>query len=178
MVLVFINDLELEAKEGQSLSELARNENVVVGLNCTGTGYHVLCEFKVLEGASLLNPPTEEEVKWLSKELIDKGFRLGCEARITGQEGSLKVLTLSESVRRQLVRVVSGSDSESSIANVLNTGSNFVQMAISHMMAAPLGIIRASNNGLLPNLELSLKKAGELIREGGKVITGDKATKE
>lgn len=77
--------LRLEAVEGQTVLEVAREifkQSGGVNAPCGGKGLCGRCKVRLAEGK--LMPPNENEKRLLGKEGLDKGYRLACQAVITG----------------------------------------------------------------------------------------------
>lgn len=76
----------LEARNGQTVMQVARilldPENGGVSAPCGGKGVCGRCKVRLVEGE--LSPPNEIEIKLLGEKDIDRGYRLACQAKITG----------------------------------------------------------------------------------------------
>lgn len=76
----------LEAEAGQTVLEVAREifhqEPGGVSAPCGGRGLCGRCKVRLAEGE--LMPPNENEKRLLGKEGLDMGYRLACQAMITG----------------------------------------------------------------------------------------------
>lgn len=53
-------------------------------MNCGGMARCASCKVKVIDGFQSLSPLNEDEIKRLTKEDIDKHYRLACQATVNG----------------------------------------------------------------------------------------------
>ena len=76
-------DLEVEAKVGDSILELAERHGIDLDHACGGVCACSTCHVKIRAGAELLNEATEDEEDQLDEARdLDLTSRLGCQARI------------------------------------------------------------------------------------------------
>ncbi len=68
--------------EGKSLLDIARGLGIGIAASCGGRGDCHSCLVQVVTGN--VNPPTASEQKALSREQIEKGFRLACQVYPAG----------------------------------------------------------------------------------------------
>jgi len=66
---------------GVSILELAEKHGVDWSSNCR-RGTCARCRCLVIEGREFLTEPNAAEIDRLTEEEIDKGYRLGCQARV------------------------------------------------------------------------------------------------
>ncbi|MGC8983253.1 MAG: ASKHA domain-containing protein [Desulfurococcaceae archaeon] len=94
--------LEVEAEAGLTLLQAARRAGLAIASYCGGRGLCGKCRVVVEEGAENLSRPTPREEEVLG-ELLDRGSRLACEARVLS--GRVVVLVPPESLltRERLV---------------------------------------------------------------------------
>jgi len=69
-------DIEIQYEEGEKLLDILQDSEVPIESPCSGKGYCGKCKIQILEGK--INGPKEEELKFLSKEEVEKGIRLSC----------------------------------------------------------------------------------------------------
>jgi ferredoxin len=105
MPVLWINEERVEAKLGDSLLDTARQAGSHVWFVCDGRGLCLTCECQVLIGAGHLNPPGELEESAISASRRQAGYRLACQARLTGN-GDVSIMSRAESLRRQAVGVL------------------------------------------------------------------------
>jgi len=72
---VLPDDLWLKVREGETISEAIRDENIELGGDCGGLGKCGKCRIKVL---SSVGPPTAVEEELLSGDELQQGIRLAC----------------------------------------------------------------------------------------------------
>jgi uncharacterized 2Fe-2S/4Fe-4S cluster protein (DUF4445 family) len=85
--MTYIVDFEpigrrIEAEEGQTLLEIARRGGIGLAAVCGGVGTCGRCVIRLMSGA--LGPVHEDEERRLGVERIAQGFRLACQARVSG----------------------------------------------------------------------------------------------
>ena len=106
MVRIIVNDLnnprrgtqEFEGASGSSILEICEAHPLKVELNhaCGGFCSCTTCHVVIDEGAELLSEKEEDEEDRLEMlEQLKPSSRLGCQARLSGNEGRL-VLTIPE----------------------------------------------------------------------------------
>jgi ferredoxin len=106
MPTVVINDVELEAKIGEQLLNVARRNAVHIGFICDGNGVCQTCQCRVLDGADQLSPPSAAERAWMPERRLAEGHRLACQVALRGP-GPVRVLTTVEELRRQTLNLLS-----------------------------------------------------------------------
>ncbi len=100
MPRVIINGEEVAAQEGDNLLMLARKNGAHVGFVCDGRGICPVCECRVLSGGEVLSPVNKVEMRLLSPEQLEEGYRVACQTKVHGS-GTLEVLARVEELRRQ-----------------------------------------------------------------------------
>lgn len=78
----------VEAEEGLTILDHAIKHKVDWSYSCT-RGTCARCRCLIVEGKELLDEITDEEWDRLEPEEFEEGFRLGCQAVITGSEGKI-----------------------------------------------------------------------------------------
>jgi ferredoxin len=109
MPSVIINDVEMEARLGERLLNVARRNSAHIGFVCDGNGICQTCQCRVLAGADLLSPPNEAERIWMPERRLASGHRLACQTAIRG-EGEVRVITTVEELRRQTLAALRPDD--------------------------------------------------------------------
>ncbi len=69
-------DKKIGFKEGDTLLNILQDNGIFVENPCAGKGLCGKCKIRIIEGS--INEPTEEEVRYLSKEELEDGIRLSC----------------------------------------------------------------------------------------------------
>ena len=82
-VLTEKNELNIEACQGQTLTEVFKKNNIVLPYICNGNGTCGKCRIRVVSGNL---PITEADRRCLSEKELEDGIRLACKASI-GEEG-------------------------------------------------------------------------------------------
>ncbi len=85
---------------GDTIYHAALKLGIDIGGVCGGLGICGKCRIKVVRGS--LSNPTESEIKILSKENIDRGYRLACQARVLG-DVEVRIIT-----KRRLLAAILG----------------------------------------------------------------------
>ena len=106
-VVVEINAHDCPAPAGRSLFECAEQLGVRVPTSCMKNGKCRECLVEVVAGRELLSPPTASEVH------LRDDFRLACQARIVGDEGTVRCHTL----RRGAMRIELGGSLSTALPN-------------------------------------------------------------
>jgi ferredoxin len=101
------NGESIEARTGETLVEAGRRHGSHVWFLCDGRGICQTCECRVLSGASHLSRPSDLERTGLSKGRRQRGYRLGCQARLAGS-GPVSVVSRAEELRRRAREALSG----------------------------------------------------------------------
>lgn len=123
MPTVVINDVEMEAKLGEVLLNVARRNAAHIGFTCDGNGVCQTCQCRVLVGANQLSPPSEAERAWMPERRLAAGHRLACQAGLRGP-GPVHVLTTVEELRRYTLGLLSpppGTDRSDQFEALLTT---------------------------------------------------------
>ncbi len=69
----------VEVKDGKTLLDIAKKENIKIKAPCKGKGKCGKCLVKVISGKT--NPPTKNELKFLSEKKLKEGYRFACEIK-------------------------------------------------------------------------------------------------
>ncbi|MEI6692699.1 MAG: 2Fe-2S iron-sulfur cluster-binding protein [Chlorobium sp.] len=96
---ITINNHSYDAEKGNRLLDIARSNQEHIGYFCGGNSICQTCYIKVLEGAELLSPLSDEEKALLSDTLVQEGTRMACLTTIE-KEGSIRIISLAEEVKR------------------------------------------------------------------------------
>ncbi|WP_299758262.1 2Fe-2S iron-sulfur cluster-binding protein [uncultured Chloroflexus sp.] len=168
MTTVTINDVEMEARPGERILDIARRNGAHIGFVCNGTGFCQTCKVRVLAGGEELNPPTDLEKNWIPERRLQEGWRLGCQAAIRGKE-SVVILTNAEELRRQAFNILNG--------NVLTNTSTFVGnllgQGIDQIASYPFNMLNAVAKiglGRLLNPWQSMEQFSQWLSDFGKVF--------
>ncbi|MBC8045142.1 MAG: 2Fe-2S iron-sulfur cluster binding domain-containing protein [Rhizobacter sp.] len=100
MPKVEINGISYDAIVGESLLGVGRANKAHIGYACGGNGVCQTCEVTVESGMSALSEMNDVEKSWLTPAKIADFHRLGCQARITGDE-HIQVVTRAEVFRHK-----------------------------------------------------------------------------
>lgn len=73
-----------EAKENESVLDVARRAGVPLGNSCGGVGVCARCKVRVVEGSENLTPATAIEVRFGSARGFASDERMACQAVVTG----------------------------------------------------------------------------------------------
>jgi ferredoxin len=73
---------QAEAKDDETLLDVARRAGAPLANSCGGVGVCARCKVRVTSGAESLSPPTSIEVRF-SKGFVE-GERMACQAVVTG----------------------------------------------------------------------------------------------
>jgi ferredoxin len=142
MPIVIVNDVEVEAEEGETLLDVARREAAHIGFLCGGMGICMACVCRVQEGAEYLTPPNDIEVRGVAKPWIDSGHRVACQAKIAGP-GPIRILSRPEELWRQLQGVLRAEDGNSAGKSFLDFGMNFMSISLQQWLSFPMSTINA-----------------------------------
>lgn len=106
------NGERIEARQGETLVKSARRHGSLVWFLCDGRGICQTCQCHVIAGAENLSELSELELAGLGEECRRNGYRLGCQARLTGS-GPVSVVSRAEELRRRARDVLSVSKEQS-----------------------------------------------------------------
>jgi ferredoxin len=112
MARLEFNDEPIEAREGETLVRAARRHGSYVWFLCDGKGICQTCECRVISGAENLSEVSELERVGLGEHRRQRGYRLGCQARLVGS-GLVSVVSRAEELRRRARDVLLGSKGRS-----------------------------------------------------------------
>ena len=73
-----------EAKDSETILDVARRVGAPIGNSCGAVGVCARCSVKVLSGAENLTPPTEIETRVAARRKLDPDERLACQAVVLG----------------------------------------------------------------------------------------------
>ncbi|PZD93516.1 ferredoxin [Paenibacillus sambharensis] len=82
---------EAEAESGLTILDVALKADVDWGFSCT-RGTCARCRCLIEEGAEFLEPVTDAEWDRLEQEELDEGYRLGCQAMIKDNAGTIRAV--------------------------------------------------------------------------------------
>jgi ferredoxin len=167
---VIINDERFEAHEGESLMEIGRRNGAHLGFWCSGRGLCTFCECHVKEGNELLNPITGNERARLSAARLQNGSRLACRAVVEAKEGTIRVITRSEKIKRQFLRTFTATSWQASTANLFDLGSSIMQLSSDYLSMYPY-VLKSLGKGKVTLDTLNpFKDVNNLLRDGRRVI--------
>ncbi|HCD37024.1 MAG TPA: chlorosome protein J [Chlorobium sp.] len=99
-MIIYINDKACEAQKGDILLEVARRNKCHIGYICGGNGICQSCFVTVSEGMEHLSKPGSDEKAFISDRLFEAGGRLACRTRVTGEKGTIRLLSRTENLKR------------------------------------------------------------------------------
>jgi ferredoxin len=73
-----------EAKDDESILDVARRANVPLGNSCGGVGICTRCKVRVVQGAENLSPATSIELRFGQARGFAEGERMACQAVVRG----------------------------------------------------------------------------------------------
>jgi adenylate cyclase len=73
-----------EARDNETILDVARRAGVPLGNSCGAVGICARCAVRVLQGAEALTPPTEIESRVAERRKLDPDERLACQAVVLG----------------------------------------------------------------------------------------------
>jgi ferredoxin len=120
MAIVYVNDVEVEAEEGETLLAVSRRCAAHIGFVCAGMGICLACVCRVRDGMEHVSPPTNVEKRGLAGPWRKRGLRLACQARVVG-EGPIDIISRPEELLRQARSAVyppEGTKSEQHLAQL------------------------------------------------------------
>jgi len=74
---------QAEAKEDETVLDVARRAGVPLGNSCGGVGVCARCRVRVVSGAESLSPPTSMEVRFGTARGFAEDERMACQAVVT-----------------------------------------------------------------------------------------------
>lgn len=172
MTTVTINDVEMEARPGERILDIARRNGAHIGFVCDGTGFCQTCKVRVLAGSESLSPPTELEKNWIPEQRLAEGWRLGCQTAIRGR-GPVEVLTAAEELRRQTFAVINPPPGTNVVSNIGALLANVNQQNIDQVIGYPFNMLNAVAKiglGRLLNPWQSVERFSQWIADFGKVF--------
>ena len=96
------DDRKIQARPNANLLELARSAKVSITTRCDGNAACMMCKVHIEDGAGLLPADVKEQNK-LGELMLADGFRLACQARISGN-GKPVIATIPESPLKAAIR--------------------------------------------------------------------------
>ncbi|OAN40585.1 ferredoxin [Chloroflexus islandicus] len=172
MTTVTINDVEMEARPGERILDIARRNGAHIGFVCDGTGFCQTCKVRVLAGSESLSPPTELEKNWIPEQRLAEGWRLGCQTAIRGR-GPVEVLTAAEELRRQTFAVINPPPGTNVVSNAGVLLANVNQQNIDQVIGYPFNMLNAVAKiglGRLLNPWQSMERFNQWLTDFGKVV--------
>jgi chlorosome envelope protein I len=172
MTSVIINDVEMTARPGERILDVARRNGAHIGFVCDGTGFCQTCKVRVLAGAESLSPPNDREKIWLSDENLQAGWRLGCQASVRGRD-PITVITNAEELRRQAFAVINPPAGTTVVANVGALVSNVTQQSVDQLVGYPWNMLNAITTigiGRIINPWQSVERFSQWLTDFGKVF--------
>ncbi len=172
MATIIINDVEMEARPGERILDVARRNSAHIGFVCNGVGFCQTCKVRVLAGSEFLSPPNDREKNWLPDERIAEGWRLGCQASVRGK-GPIAVLTAAEELRRQTFAVLNPPPGANLASNLGTLIANVNQQNIDQVARYPwnmLNSIATIGLGRLLNPWQSMESFSQWLTDIGKVV--------
>ena len=76
-------DRQAEAKENETVLDVARRAGVPLGNSCGGVGVCARCKVRVLSGAETLSPPTSIEIRFGTARGFASDERMACQSVVT-----------------------------------------------------------------------------------------------
>jgi ferredoxin len=122
------NGESIAAEPGEALLQAARRHGSHVWFLCDGRGICQSCECHVLSGAMNLSEPSGLERLVLSEERRRRGYRLGCQARLTGL-GAVSVVSRAEEMRKLVRKAFSGAGDQTGRQGLARLGAEALSAA-------------------------------------------------
>ena len=79
----------VKARQGQTLVSVAGSARVVIPQRCSGHASCLMCKVVLEQGE--LSPPTALEVRKLAENDLEQGIRLGCQAKVTQKDCTVRI---------------------------------------------------------------------------------------
>ena len=117
------NGESIEARPGETLVQAARRHGSHVWFVCDGRGICQTCECRVVSGAANLSEPSDLERAGVSDGRRQRGYRLGCQARLEGP-GPVAVVSRAEELRRRAWEALSGGIGQTVWERLRNLGGD------------------------------------------------------
>jgi|GEM_PF-446230 len=168
MPSVTINDVEMEAKVGERLLNVARRNAAHIGFVCDGNGVCQTCQLTVQAGAEHLSPPNEAEQTWISAGRLAEGHRLACQAVLRGP-GPVVALTTVEELRRQALHALRPSDREDLRDRVRPLLEQIVRLSADQLARYPWNILATLGRVGLGRFILPLRNTERWLDDGARV---------
>jgi len=94
---------KIQVRPGTSILDAARRAKVAIRTRCDGRASCLMCKVEVLNQEGLMPPTKQEKMKLGS--LVDRGIRLACQARVSGDSTvNVPEDPLKAAIRKQLAR--------------------------------------------------------------------------
>jgi len=142
MPVVFINDEQVEAEEGETLLDVARRCAAHIGFACGGFGICLACVCRVREGLDHISTPNGVERRGMPRLWLDQGYRLACQARIVGP-GPIDMLSRPEELWRLTKHAVKPPEGSKKSQNWLNLGRYVFDMSLQQWLIFPMNSLNA-----------------------------------
>jgi ferredoxin/predicted flap endonuclease-1-like 5' DNA nuclease len=155
---VIINGKEFKAEAGDTISKVARRNGAHIGFVCDGNGWCTTCECKVESGAGALSEPNEIEKHWIGNR-FDRGFRLGCQSTVVGEE-EIRVTTRVEILKREFTQAVAPGKSGAYFKNTSRLFSTLARITTDHLQMSAGGLSNTIRRVGAGQFSLSLKNLG------------------
>ncbi|ABY33607.1 MAG: ferredoxin [Chloroflexus sp.] len=172
MATVIVNDVEMTARPGERILDIARRNSAHIGFVCDGTGFCQTCKVRVLAGAEFLSPPNDREKNWLPDARLQEGWRLGCQASVRGK-GPIAVITNAEELRLQAFAAINPPAGSSVATNVSSLITNLTQQSIDQLVGYPWNMLNAIATiglGRIINPWQSMERFSQWLTDIGKVV--------
>lgn len=168
MPSVIINDVEMEARVGERLLNVARRNAAHIGFVCDGNGVCQTCQLRVLAGAEHLSPPNRAERDWMPARRLDEGHRLACQTALRGP-GPVVALTKAEELRRQAGQALRSSEHEDLGDRLQPLFANLARMSADQLARYPWNLIAALSRVGLGRFIYPLRDAERWADDAGRV---------
>ncbi len=101
---LIINDEIVEYEPGERILTVARRNAAHIGFVCNGQAICQTCRTRILEGSEHVSAPNAAERSLIPAPRLALGYRLACQATLTGP-GPVSTMTRAEELRRQALAV-------------------------------------------------------------------------
>lgn len=168
MPSVIINDVEMEARAGERLLNVARRNAAHIGFVCDGNGVCQTCQLRVLAGAEHLSPPNQAERDWMPARRLADGHRLACQTALRGP-GPVVALTKAEELRRQAAQALRPSEYEPLGDRLQPLFENLASMSADQLARYPWNLLAALSRVGLGRFIYPLRDAERWADDAGRV---------
>jgi ferredoxin len=167
MPRITINDEAVDAEAGDNLLALARRNASHVWFVCDGRGLCRTCECQVLSGAENLSSPSKIERDSMSDSHRGRGYRLACQAQVTGT-GPVSVISVAEELRRQVVALIRGSEQTSWFGSAARLSNSLTRFALDFTLSFPSVALHAFPQIL--SRPPDLQEIGQYFRDTSRIV--------